>query len=162
VDYSLLTSFLVTTGVTAGETYLIRARAHNSHGWGAYSQEAALVAASTPEAPATAVTTIENIYVKISWVAPSSNSAEIDGYEVQIADSNGNFVVEATYCDGFASEAVLTDTYCLVPMSVLRGVDYGLELADIVRVVVRAHNVYGYGDLSSVNSAGVAIQTAPS
>lgn len=157
-----MTSYTVASGVTAGGSYTLRVRARNAHGWGAFSAEAVLVAASTPEAPATAVTTIENIYVNVAWDAPSSNSAAIDGYEVYIADSAGTFVLEATYCDGFTSAAVLADTFCLVPMSVLRGVDYGLGLGEIVRVVVRAHNLYGYGDLSSVNAAGVAIQTAPS
>lgn len=157
----MLTSHTVTAGVSAGATYLLRVTARNAHGWGPVSASAALVAASTPEAPGTATTTIENIYVKIAWTAPASNSAAIDGYEVYIADSTGSFVLEATYCDGFSSAAVRDDAYCLVPMSVLRGSAYGLGLGDVVRVQVRAHNLYGFGALSPVNVAGEEVQTAP-
>jgi hypothetical protein len=46
-------------------------------------------------------------------------------------------------------------------MSVLRGSTYNLVLGDSVRAKVRAHNQYGFGAESAVNSAGVAIQTAP-
>jgi hypothetical protein len=46
-------------------------------------------------------------------------------------------------------------------MSVLRGSTYNLVLGATVRAKVRAHNQYGYGAESAVNSAGVAIQTAP-
>jgi len=135
-DYSLLTSHTVSAGppaVVAGGTYFLRLSARNAHGWGPVSETAVLVAASTPEAPGTATTSVENIYVKIAWTAPASNSAGIDGYEVYIADSGGSFVLEATYCDGFSSAAVRDDAYCLVPMAVLRGAAYGLGLGETVR-----------------------------
>ena len=69
----------------AGNSYRFRVRAHNNHGWGAYSAETPVVAASTPDAPAAPVTTIENIYVRIYWNEPSGNSAALDGYDVYIA-----------------------------------------------------------------------------
>jgi hypothetical protein len=46
-------------------------------------------------------------------------------------------------------------------MSVLLGADYSLVRGDLVRAQVRAHNLYGYGSLSDVNTAGVLVQTAP-
>jgi hypothetical protein len=107
------------------------------------------------------VTTIENIYLKINWTAPSSNSATINGYEVYIANSTGTFLNESTYCNGFSNSVVLSGTYCLVPMSILRGTTYGLTLGTLVRVKVRAHNIYGYGAYSPVNTVGELIQTGP-
>ena len=74
---------------------------------------------------------------------------------------DGEFIREETYCDGYTQTAVLTGSYCLVPMTVLRGSDYNLELDDTVRAKVRAHNQYGYGDLSPVTVSGLAIQTEP-
>lgn len=47
-------------------------------------------------------------------------------------------------------------------MSILRGSSYGLTLGTLVRVKVRAHNIYGYGAYSPVNTAGELIQTGPS
>ena len=151
----------MSAGVNPGQSYQFRVRAHNNHGWGSYSPSFTIVAASTPDAPNTATTTIENQFVRISWNEPSSNSAALDGYEVSIAHANSSFIIESTYCDGFSSAVVLTNAYCLVPMTVLNGTKYGLQLGDIVRVSVRAHNAYGYGAASPVNSAGVAVQTAP-
>jgi hypothetical protein len=90
----LLTSHLAVDNIVAGTSYQFRVRAHNAHGWSEYSTPATLVAASTPDAPTTPVTSIENIYVKIDWDEPASNSAAIDGYEVYIAASSGTFILE--------------------------------------------------------------------
>ena len=63
-----------------------------------------MYAAAAPSAPSSAaVTSIENEYVRIQWVAPDANSATIDGYDVEIAKKDGTFIREATYCDGFTS-----------------------------------------------------------
>jgi hypothetical protein len=134
--------------------------ARNIHGNGATSSIVAIKAASVPEAPAAATTTIENIYLKIDWTDPSSNSATIDGYEVWIENVNSSFVNESTYCNGFSNSVILQDSYCLVPMSYLRST-YGLTLGTLIRVKVRAHNTYGYGPYSPVNTAGELIQTGP-
>lgn len=116
-----------------------------------------MVSATSPGAPSAPVTSIENIYVKIAWTAPPSNSAPLDGYDVYVAHQDGSFVRESTYCDGYASPTVLAGAYCLVPMAVLRGAAYGLVTGDIVRAQVRAHNAYGAGGLSPANAAGVAV-----
>jgi len=161
-DYSLLTSHTVSgPAITPGTSYQFRVSAHNAHGWGAASAAATVVAAATPDAPDAPVTSIENIYVKIAWAEPASNSADIDGYDVYVARQDGSYARESTYCDGYASPTVLAEAYCLVPMAVLRGATYSLARGDIVRAQVRAHNEYGAGELSPANAAGVAVQTAP-
>jgi hypothetical protein len=142
----------------AGNSYRFRVRAHNNHGWAAaWSAETVVVAASTPDAPTAVVTSIENIYVRIYWDEPSGNSAALDGYDVYIAKSDGTMRLESTYCDGFTTASILSDHYCLVPMTVLLGTDYGLVRGDLVRAQVKAHNLYGYGTLSPVNTAGVLV-----
>lgn len=55
---------------------------------------------------------------------------------------------------------MLTGSYCLVPMTVLRST-YGLTRGTIVRVKVRAKNAYGYSGYSPVNSVGATVQTEP-
>jgi hypothetical protein len=151
----------VTTDVVAGAAYLFRLQARNIHGWGVHSVEMTIAAASTPDAPTTVVTTIENIYVRLAWNEPAANSAAIDGYDVYIMDSTGSYVRESTYCDGFTNSVVLEGAYCLVPMSILQGETYGLTLGTLIRAKIRAHNIYGYGDFSGVNSYGEYIQTEP-
>ena len=70
--------------------------------------------------------------MKLDWNTPAANSADIDGYDVYIMDSTGTYVRESTYCDGFTSSVVRTDTYCLVPMSVLKDTGYGLTLGTLI------------------------------
>ncbi len=43
---SLLTSYVVSSGVTGGTGYRFQVRAHNVHGWGAFSPEALIYATS--------------------------------------------------------------------------------------------------------------------
>ena len=156
-DYSLDTSHIISSGIVSGAAYTFRLQARNIHGWGEYSVVTTIAAASTPDAPNTVVTSIENIYVRFDWNEPQANSAVIDGYDVYIIDSDGTYVRESTYCDGFTNDVVLNEQYCLVPMSVLQGETYGLVLGELIRAKVRAHNSYGYGDYSGVNSFGVSI-----
>lgn len=49
---------------------------------------------------ATVTTSIENIFIKIVWVAPNDNSAPITSYEILIKESGGTYTAETTYCNG--------------------------------------------------------------
>lgn len=64
-DLSLST--IITSGITAGSTYLFSYRASNILGWGPFSDPIAIKAADIPDSVATPTTSIENIFVKISW-----------------------------------------------------------------------------------------------
>ena len=153
-------TFTVTSSIqaiSAGTQYRFRVSAHNAHGWGPTSAEKVIVAASTPDAPTAPVTSIENIYVKIDWNTPASNSAPIDGYYVHIAKSDGVFVHETVYCNGFTSSAVLTNSYCLVPMSVLIASPYNLVRGALIKAKVMAHNEYGDSLFSPFNTVGEKI-----
>ena len=76
--------------------------------------------------PVAPTTTIVNMYVRISWTAPATGSATINGYKVYIADKDGTFLEESTYCNG-NTDPVLSQRYCEVPMSVLRIAPYTLD-----------------------------------
>jgi hypothetical protein len=107
----------------------------NIHGWGAYSDEVDVVAATYPDQPLAPTTAINNIFVRITWTAPDSNSGTINGYRVYVADTNGNFLLETTYCNGL-TEPVFSQMYCDIPMSVLRASPYLLPLGRDVYVKV--------------------------
>jgi len=68
-------SHIQTVGVTAGTSYLFRVRAHNVLGWGEFSDSVEIVAAKVPDEPEMPVTSISNIFVRISWDQPYLNSA---------------------------------------------------------------------------------------
>jgi hypothetical protein len=64
--------------------YSFRLRAKNQHGWGPYSEIVQTIPCTTPAKMSPVTMTIENIYVKISWIAPSANGAQITNYRVLI------------------------------------------------------------------------------
>lgn len=76
---------LETSGHILGETMHFRAKAHNIHGWGEYSDPLSVVVSSMPEQPLPPVITIDNLDVKISWTAPDNNFGQISSYIIKIA-----------------------------------------------------------------------------
>lgn len=96
--------------------------------------------------------------MRIEWDEPYLNSAPIDAYEIFVGDSDGNFNLESTYCNGYV-EPVLTERYCEIPMTVLRTGQYNLDFGGLVQAKVIAKNVYGWSSMSDANSDGAKIQT---
>ena len=66
-----------TAALEAGKAYRFRYRAANKHGWGPYSDSVTILAADIPAAPAAAVTSIADIFVKVAWTAPDDRSSTI-------------------------------------------------------------------------------------
>jgi hypothetical protein len=60
-------------------------------GWGEFSNIVEIVAAKVPEQPDAPATTINNIYVRITWTDPYLNSSPIISYKIFIANSDGAF-----------------------------------------------------------------------
>lgn len=54
-------------GLTPGLAYTFRYRAKNIYGWGPLSEESTFLAAAIPLTADPVRTTIENLYIKISW-----------------------------------------------------------------------------------------------
>jgi hypothetical protein len=94
-------------------------RAHNSFGWGLFSNPATFVVADVPAQPAAVTTSISGMNVMISWSAPSSNYATIDSYKILMQDSSGsNSYEDSIDCNG-ANSAVINSLYCLVPIETI-------------------------------------------
>ena len=122
------------------------------YGWGEFSPEVRIRASDMPGQMAPVVTTIENIYVKISWSYPTDNSDPITEYELLILQSDGStYTKELTYCDG-SIPAIVSNRYCHVPMSVLRSAPFNLPFQAYVVVQARAKNSIGWGDYSAANA----------
>jgi hypothetical protein len=115
-----LTRQILTTLVTAGQSYTFRYRVKNLFGFStSYSPEASILAADKPDAPTAATLAIAGVNVDISWVPPATNGASLISYSIQIADVHGAWQEDTTYCDGADSD-VKANAVCAVPMSVLR------------------------------------------
>jgi hypothetical protein len=111
---------ILTTLVTAGQSYTFRYRVKNLFGFSAsYSPEASILAADKPDAPTPAATTIVGVNVNVNWAHPATNGASLISYSVQIADAGGTWKEDATYCDG-ADPAIKANAVCAIPMAVLR------------------------------------------
>lgn len=118
-DY-LLAYYIVTEGVAVGQPYQFKIQAENFWGWGAYSDVATVVAATTPEAVATPTTSIEPTAgsILISWTAPGERGDTITSYSVEIQGGSASWAAETSYCGGS------TALSCTVPMSVVTAAPY--------------------------------------
>ena len=64
----------------------MRLQAKNIYGWGVYSAVTAVAAAGIPEQmvpPVTEVYSADNLFVRVSWVAPYDGSDAITEYKIQ-------------------------------------------------------------------------------
>lgn len=139
-----------------GNQYKFAVRAHNSHGFGPESEYLIVEAASAPERPDPPTTAIHNHYVKISWTVPYENSAPVDGYFIYLGDTTGStFTQETLYCNGL-EEPVLSQTYCEIPMTVLRS-QFNLGFDAEVFAKVQAKNKFGESQISGVSVNNVRI-----
>jgi hypothetical protein len=59
-----------------------------------FSDPFEIIAAKVPDKPFAPTTVINNIFVRISWVQPYSNSAPVNGYKIFVSDSTGVFALD--------------------------------------------------------------------
>ena len=99
-SFSLLTSVIV-TGLSSGVEYKFRVSAHNDMGWGDPSSEVGFYTFSYPNKPTSVQTAVNNMNVKISWVAPNSNYKAITAYQILMKNvDTGLYYEDTTYCNG--------------------------------------------------------------
>lgn len=99
--------------------------------------------------------------VLISWAKPSTGGLSIDSYNIEILDSTGTtWTNDTSDCDG-SSLTIITNLYCIIPMTSLTSSPYSLAFEDLVYVRISAHNSLGYGATSTVNTAGAQIRSVP-
>jgi len=150
------------TGVTSGVEYKFRYRALNTFGWSSYSDTLYRRAASQPSKPSAPTTSNTGVSVKIQWTAPSAQGASISAYLVEIRTSVSTvFSTELNYCDG-SDSGVITDLYCVIPISSLTAAPFNLEQGDIVYARVSAINEIDTSEVSNLSAAtGADIRTVP-
>ena len=83
--------------------------------------------------------------VKISWTAPADGSSTITSYSIEIkVKGSSTYIASTADCNG-ANSLVMTNRYCVVPMSTLTSVTYGYVFDDTVYVRAKAVNAKGSG-----------------
>ena len=116
-----------------------------------------MIASGIPEVPGAITVTIENLDVKFAWTTPTNNFNTITAYQILHLQTDGTtFSEESTSCNGSNSE-IVSQTYCLVPESTLRAAPFSLAFDTMIKAKIRAYNVNGWSDYSSVNSAGALL-----
>lgn len=95
------TSYTFSTDVQPGDTYKVRVRAHNLHGWGDWSTPSIILSTGTPDKPDPPGTIINNLSVLINWQDPDHNFEAIDLYQILFKHKSGDaFSEEVINCDG--------------------------------------------------------------
>jgi hypothetical protein len=157
---SLLDSYTVTSGVSRGTVYKFKHRAKNIFGWGPYSDEVSITAATKPDQMAPVSTSIvEGSKVRISWTAPDNRGSPLTSYTVLIQSSAGPFLADSTNCDASVQPLI---THCDIPLGHLQDAAFtGLAQGTLVVAKVTATNAFGTSPESDLNVAGARIETVP-
>lgn len=115
------------------------------YGWGDFSFYTTVKAArkaSLMSAPSTSIDATTG-HVKIAWTAPNNGGDTIIAYNVYIGNSGySTWTIDSTNC-GSSQSSLLTNLYCLVPMSVLTAAPHSLAFDAIVKAKVSATNSFG-------------------
>jgi hypothetical protein len=85
--------------VAIGQTYAIKYRARNVHGWSVdLSDSVSILAASVPDQIASPVVTVMNSQnVKFTWLAPPNvNGDNVSEYRINFKKKDGTFVTNLT------------------------------------------------------------------
>ena len=79
-------------------------------------------------------------------------------YSIQIADKDGNWLDDTTYCDG-TDPTIKSSATCTIPMSVLRDPTgrYKLARSQLITARVAVSNVLGFGPYSAANTLGANV-----
>jgi len=99
------------------------------------------------------VTVVENVYMKVSFVEPDNQGAEITMYRVLVLANDAITWLESNYC--LHTDPALVDALsCYIPMSELFGSRFDLPYNRIITVKVQAYNRRGWSQLSASNTVG--------
>ncbi|CDW74138.1 pa14 multi-domain protein [Stylonychia lemnae] len=159
---SILSTYTVTSGIIIGSKYKFRLRARNIHGWGPYSDPVAIYAARAPSKVLSVSTEIDSATggIKVSWLPPNANGDPITQYKIEIANVLTSYWGTSTYCDG-TSNQVLTNLYCILPMSIFTEVPYSYLYTNVVKFRISAANSYLFGETSDPNTSGAQVRRKP-
>lgn len=153
---SLATSYLFSDGVYAGTTYKMRIRALNIHGWSDWSDTLITHSTSVPDKPQPPTTSVNNKFIRVSWIAPNNNYEALDAFKVKITTSDvEQYVEDLTYCNG-ANAVTFSRKYCEIPVSLFSDPAYlyKLQAGFEIKAIVAAHNANGWGPYSEPTLEG--------
>ena len=155
------TSAEITSGVSSGNTYVIKIQPQNVHGPGPESDPISIVASILPGQVDGLVTSMvpDTSRVELYWDIPALNGGTIDMYEVLVFTHTSSEYLTTAYCDG--SDTTIRDNHkCEVEMAdlITHG---GYSLGQTILFTVRAHNENGWGDMSDPNTGDVVAQLIP-
>ncbi|ANC31423.1 fibronectin type III domain-containing protein [Isoptericola dokdonensis] len=121
-------------GMSPGGDYTVRVRAHNSAGWGPWSDKRSFSTAPLPPGKVArpTISAITSSGCNVNYKAPASNGASIDKYEINLERASSSTDI-GRWTDPNGSPFF--------------GVD-GLNRASDYVIQVRAHNSAGWGDWS--------------
>ncbi len=105
-------------------------------------------------------TSIQNIYVKISWTPLSNNGAVITQFRVLILAGDSIQWFESQSCLS-TDVSLVNNNYCFVPMDELTGPTFNLPYNRIITAKVQAKNLKGWSTLSVSNTIGAAVEVTP-
>lgn len=76
--------------------------------------------------------------LKIAWTAATSNSESITAYKIEILDvTDTTWSQDLTSCNG-ANAIVISNLYCIVPMSTLIASPFSYPYGDLVEIRISA------------------------
>lgn len=146
-----------------GETYTFKVQSRTIFGFSDYSVEESILAAQVPakaEAPTTQVVDPAR-EVLISWVAPDSMGAQINGYRISIIGIDGEgYPYTQDECQDYDNPAMVESQSCTVPIYILMEYPYNLPWGSSIRASVIAYNDFGDSDESDFGN-GAIITTSP-
>ena len=88
-----------------------------------FSPTVEIKSAKAPDTPTDVLTSIDGLYVKIAWTAPSDNYDQITRYEILIQTKAGEWIPNTETCDG-ADETIKSQTECWVSLASLLSTNY--------------------------------------
>lgn len=149
--------------IISGVTYSFRWKAVNIYGTSDSSPTVGILAATVPDAPATAeVTVSDSGNVKVSWTEPINTggaSVAITDYIVKIVTSTGSYVEDTSLCDGSSSTSMSTLS-CEFSFLPLVESPFNLVQGNTIKVQILVKNSIGWGQELEVTD-GITVMTIP-
>lgn len=153
---SIVANTYTATGLTFGLVYTFRIEARNEFGYSELSQEIAILCAAVPEAPAVPSTTVDGANVIFNWDAPVANGTPLTGYKVYIRQSDQQYVIDTSVCNGFNTNVIL-NTECTLTLNKLITTPFNLLKGYSIYIKVAAVNAYGDSISSEPGNGGIIV-----
>lgn len=155
-----LESSRILSGLIQGTDYVFKTRARNIYGYGEFSDEVTIRAASVPDVMLQVSTFEVGTDILVSWPETPDGGYQISAYKIELfVTQTATFAEQISVCDG-SLEAVRSARQCTIPQSYLTDT-LSMQVGEIVQLRVQARNQIGWGGFSQVNTAGAIVQSVP-